>query len=232
MLAKLCPLVTGKMGAPNIAPCGDCHSIAAMMANTTCRAAGYRADHPDRSSQAPKTMQEFVQFDKGRPFYGMVANFMVAMSAAPAIFSPGNPMNFSRGRCVAISGVQVEGKHLYPIEVYEQAQAGHTSLPIFIGYTCMMVANLAYECVRLKNDHSPEFEFFRHVRNASSHGNRFTFTETEPRRPAAWRGAVLDHARKGSANPLHGQLCFGPVLGPADLVQLLADVEARIGATA
>ena len=175
-------------------------------------------------------MQTFVPFDKGKPFYDMVANFMVAMSAIPAVFNPGNPTNYEKGQYIVINGVQVEGKHLFPLEVYEQAQAGHTTMPFFLGHTCLMVANLAYESVKNLNDHSPEFEFFRHVRNASSHRNQFAFSAAEPRRPASWRTAVLDHSKKGNSNPLQGQQCFGPLLGPADLIQLLADVEARIAA--
>jgi hypothetical protein len=175
-------------------------------------------------------MQSYLQFDQGGPFYNMVANFMVAMSAFPAIFNAGNPMNYQSGQSITISGVQVETKHLFPIEVYEQAQAGHTTQAFFIGHTCMMVANLADETVKDLNDKSPEFGFFRHVRNAASHKNQFSFGAKEPSRPAAWRGAVLDHMKHGQANPLQGTQCFGPVLGPADLVQLLADIEARLTA--
>jgi hypothetical protein len=41
---------------------------------------------------------------------------------------------------------------------------------------------------------SPELEFFRHVRNAAAHGNRFTFVGAEPRRAAAWRALNFDRA--------------------------------------
>lgn len=170
----------------------------------------------------------FVQFDQGRPFFDMVGTFMVAVSACPAIFSAENRMNIDRSQYVAMTGVHVSGKHLFPIEVFEQAQAGHITLPHFVGNCCMMLANMAYESVKDKNDHSPEFEFFRHVRNASSHRNLFTFSQKEPSRPAAWRTAILDHTKKGCSNPLQGTHCFGPVLGPADLVDLLTDIEARI----
>jgi len=38
-------------------------------------------------------------------------------------------------------------------------------------------------------DHSqPMFEFYRYVRNAFSYGNRFYFTNGEPRYKAEWRG--------------------------------------------
>ncbi len=171
---------------------------------------------------------QFVQFDKGKPFYEMVGTFLAILSASPAIFSTGNPMGFKKDHYISLQGVQVSDKHWYPIEVYEQAQNGHMTQAFYIGHTCMMLANLAYESVKSLNDHSPEFEFFRHVRNAASHRNLFTFTQNEPRCPVAWRGIAIDHNKKGTSNPLHGTHCFGPVLGPADIIDLLADIEQKI----
>ena len=171
---------------------------------------------------------QFVQFDKGKPFYEMVGTFLCILSASPAIFNSGNPMGFQKEQYISLQGVQVSSKHWYPSEVYEQAQSGHMTQAFFIGHTCMMLANLAYESVKHLNDRSPEFEFFRHVRNAASHNNLFTFIQDEPRRPVAWRGVTIDHNRKGTSNPLHGTHCFGPILGPADIIDLLADIEQKI----
>jgi len=56
----------------------------------------------------------------------------------------------------------------------------------------------------------------------------FTFTKNEPSRPAGWRGFTIDHTLKGEANPLHGKQCVGPVLGPADILELLSDIEKKI----
>lgn len=103
-------------------------------------------------------------------------------------------------------------------------------MPHFLGSCCQMLANTAYESVKGRKTHSPEFEFFRHVRNASSHRNYFTFDKEEPRRPAAWRGFTIDHTKLGKENPLQGSPCFGPVLGPADLVSLLKDIEDQLRA--
>lgn len=170
----------------------------------------------------------FVQFDKGKPFWDMVMAFMSGLSASPAVFNPGNPMGYTKEQFITLSGVRVETKHWFPIEVYEQAQAGRTTQAFFIGTLSLMLVNLAYESVKEQNDHSPEFELFRHVRNAASHRNCFTFTKDEPRRPAAWRGFAIDHTIHGNANPLHGKQCIGSVLGPADILELLAEIEAKI----
>jgi hypothetical protein len=91
-----------------------------------------------------------------------------------------------------------------------------------------MLANTAYEAVKDRNDRSPEFEFFRHVRNASSHRNQFCFRSDEPSRSAAWRTVAIDHSRQGSDNPLQGAQCFGAYLDVADLLDLLWDIEQRI----
>lgn len=40
-------------------------------------------------------------------------------------------------------------------------------------------------------DKTPELEFFRHLRNAISHGNRWHFTHQEPRRPASFGAFTL-----------------------------------------
>lgn len=45
-----------------------------------------------------------------------------------------------------------------------------------------------------------ELEFFRHLRNAIAHGNRWHFVKGEPRRPASFGAFVLDsslHAQEG-----------------------------------
>jgi hypothetical protein len=48
-------------------------------------------------------------------------------------------------------------------------------------------------------------------------------------RAARWaRGFVIDDSLKGSTNPLHGRGCFGDVLGGADLLELLRDIEAKL----
>jgi hypothetical protein len=88
-----------------------------------------------------------------------------------------------------------------------------------------MLANTAYETVKDHNNHSPEFEVLRHLRNAASHRNRFHFINGEPKRPAAWRTFVIDDTLKNNQNPLHDKACFGTVFGPADLLLLLSEIE-------
>ncbi|MFZ6028053.1 MAG: hypothetical protein ACOYYS_10085 [Chloroflexota bacterium] len=102
-----------------------------------------------------------------------------------------------------------------------------SSQQIMYDLICLL-ANMAYERVKQFNDHSPEFEFFRHVRNAASHKNHFTFTKNEPQRAANWEGLIIDHAMTGEANPLQKQQCFGTFLYSGDLFFLLNDIEDKI----
>jgi hypothetical protein len=50
----------------------------------------------------------------------------------------------------------------------------------------------------------------------------------EPRRPAQWRGIIIDDTLQGPTNPLHGVECIGATLLPADAIWLLHDIEARL----
>ena len=169
-----------------------------------------------------------IEFKQEGPFYDMVASFMVATASCPAIFNRDNPMNLTEDHFIAIEGIVVPGRHIRPMQAFAQVHAGHFTMGKYLETCCSMLANTAYESVKDQNDHSPEFEFFRHVRNAASHRNRFAFTPREPARPASWRSAVFDHTTLGDMNPQQGKKCFGEVLGVIDIVDLLWDIEQKV----
>ena len=68
---------------------------------------------------------------------------------------------------------------------------------------------------------SPELEFFRHLRNAISHGNRFYFKGDEPKRPAKFRNFVLDKS-------LHGQPALFDYMSPGDVFDLFDEIENQL----
>ena len=171
---------------------------------------------------------DYVEFKEGLPFYDMVCSFMVSLAACPSIFNPGNPMGLSKDKYVSVQGILVQGRHFIPYDTYEQAQKGNISQTKFLKSCCCLLANTAYESVKEDDDKSPEFEFFRHIRNASSHQNVFHFFNSEPSRSASWRSANIDLNSKGNMNPLHGKECFGSFIGIADLIDLLKDIEKKI----
>lgn len=171
---------------------------------------------------------DYVEFNEGLPFYDMVTSYMVALASSPSIFNPENPMGLSKDQYIAVEGILVQERHFIPYDVYLLAQNKQISFAKFLKSCSCMLANTAYESVKDKNDQSPEFEFFRHIRNASSHQNVFNFIEREPLRIASWRGTEIDVSKKGASNLLHGTECFGTFIGMADLIDLLKDIEAKI----
>lgn len=131
-------------------------------------------------------------------------------------------------RSLSFPGRFVPDKLMAPHSLRARAVRGDISSSDHIVSCCIMLANTAYESVKQFNDGCETFEFFRHIRNASSHLNTFQFNHKEPANPARWRNAVLEHHSKGEDNPLFGQRCFGHFLGVSDILELLIDIEQII----
>jgi hypothetical protein len=155
----------------------------------------------------------------------MVTAFLVSAVGLGPVFDANNPLGLSRSQAAVFFG------NVQPTLAIDMQQvrdmAAITGSDGALRSLCCMLANTAYDSVEIKNDHSPEFEFFRHVRNAASHGNTFSLFKHEPSRPASWRGLVIDHTMKGQTNPLNGTLCFGGLLAPSDAIFLLWDIEKK-----
>ncbi len=106
-------------------------------------------------------------------------------------------------------------------------ESGGFSLGDITDSLAYMLLNAAYEAavdrygddqwLELRQRH-PELEFFRHLRNAASHGGVWNFRGNEPSRQASWRGRQL-------SNVLNGGRLFDVNLRPGDLLVFLSDVE-------
>lgn len=164
----------------------------------------------------------------------MVSALVVSIIGLNATCDPSNPLKYEANHAFLLTGEVHPDITLYPYEVCQLAVTRKIDAKSVMGSLFGMLVNTAYESVRDRNDHSPEFEFFRHIRNAGSHRNSLYFFPNEPIRPAEWRRRQIDHTSRGDANPLQGRLCFGDYLGPADAIALLWDIEqhlARQGST-
>lgn len=170
----------------------------------------------------------YLSFERSSPFCSHVNAFMVATAACPAIFNEGNPMHYSSDQYIAIEGLGSQGKHIRPKEIYEFVHEGNYTMREYLVTMCCSLANGAYETIRDRGIKEPEFEVLRHIRNAASHRNRFNFQKNEPSRPATWRHLTFDSTKRGQINPLYGKPCFGTLLGPTELVDLLWDLQTKL----
>lgn len=168
--------------------------------------------------------EQLLRFEVGGLFHTMVTSYQAAICGL-LIYHPrlgtleGDPVGFASTIYPALS--------FHPREIQERIRAGAISLNTITNSLTYMLINAAYESLQDNYDEQawlqlrlahPEIEFFRHVRNAASHGGRWHFTGREPSRPAIWRGKTLNQG-------MHDTPLFGPVFEPGDVLVLLWDIE-------
>lgn len=171
---------------------------------------------------------------RDKPFFTFVLTYLVSSAGLSAVYDAENA-KLSEGLAGSFPGKVQGDLQANLAECVALARDGST-LPREAAEQalCCMLANSAFEsiekAVRDTLRDEPVFQFFRHVRNAASHGNTWHFSSAEPARPAAWQPAggrriEIDHALRGEQNPMHGNKCFYGDIQPADLLYLLKDVE-------
>lgn len=158
----------------------------------------------------------------------MVTSFLAATIGLGPVFNPSNPLQLSPGTIAWYRGILRSHLAIDMAQIHYQCVSGALSPDTAVKSLCCMLLNSAYEIAKDHNDNSPEFEFFRHLRNAASHRNTFNFSKHEPARPASWGAFSLDHSLKGTANPLYGVECVGTTISVADVVALLHEIEPRL----
>ncbi len=167
-------------------------------------------------------------FTQGRPFFEMVMSFLAATVGMGPVFDPTNPLALSPEKIAWYQGRLKPDTVIDMNQIHQQCTSGALTANAAVTALCCMLINSTYEIAKPHNDNSPEFEFFRHIRNAASHRNRFNFLPHEPSRPAAWSGFVIDHTRHGLANPLANTECAGLLLSPGDILALLHEIELKL----
>lgn len=169
-----------------------------------------------------------MAFSKASPFYSMVSTFLASAVGLGPVFNPSNPLGLDQTQVAVFYGIINPVAEIDMQQVLNQTLGAGITAAEALNGLCSMLVNTTYEAVKDHNDLSLEFEVFRHLRNAASHGNRFHFKPSQPSRPAAWRSFQIDHTKQGAMNPLHDTLCFGTAIGPADILLLLSDIELKL----
>lgn len=171
-------------------------------------------------------LQSSLGFSTDGPFFPMVATFLLATVGLGPVYESDNPLRLSANTLAWYRGFE-EPELIIDLEQIRQITqhlASDRAVHELCGMLVISAHAVAIEHPGLKRAirESPEFQFFRHIRNASAHGNRFTFENGEPKRPAAWRTLKLGAATHA------GTQCFGGLLTAADSLALLSDVQRSL----
>ena len=158
----------------------------------------------------------------------MVTSFLVATAGMGPVFEKKTPPALGPDKMVWYRGKVRPDLAIDMGHVHALCVSGDLTADTVVKSLCCMLLCTAYTVAEVHNDQSPEFEVFRHLRNAAAHGNYFYFKKDEPRRRAAWGRFVIDDKLKGSFNPLSGVECIGDTISPADVLALLQSIERRL----
>jgi hypothetical protein len=182
----------------------------------------------------PVLMIHGLTFDRDGPFFEYLLTYLCASAGFTPVYDAVGQPTFMAGTLGVFPGFHGNVVHMDLDEAVRLARNG-TTLPQKRAeqLLCCMLVNTAYESLKeadkRKLARSPVGQYFRHVRNAASHNNKWHFVADkrvrEPRLPAQWGTFKIDHTKKGKRNPLHGKDCVYGTLHPADLLYLLRDVE-------
>ena len=172
-----------------------------------------------------------LKLDPAGPFYPFMLTFLAASAGLTAVYDAKHYADFMQGTDGIFPAKALAAK-VSLADCVGSVRAGALAQQEAEIRLCGMLMNSAYESLddaaRAKVNSNQVFQFFRHVRNAASHGNKWHFDIRNPTLPAAWKHLVLDDTRKGNANPLQGQQCIYGSVWPGDLLFLLRDVETLL----
>jgi hypothetical protein len=172
------------------------------------------------------TPEPALSFSSDGPFFPMVTAFFLSTIGLGPLYQADNPLRLSAKDAASYHGLIEPQLDIDLGQIRDMTQ--HLPLGRAIVELCGMLIVSAHAIAldRAQGNRaileSPTFEFFRQVRNAAAHGNRFTFSTGEPRRLAQWRTVTLD--RRTHA----GMQCFGHLLNAADALALLRDIESML----
>lgn len=159
-----------------------------------------------------------LEYSATGPFYRMVVAYKTAI-AGLVIFRP--ELREIRHQLPPVGlGSRVYESLAFPYsEMDELYRSKEFTEGVITDSLAFMLINTAFEAVKqLLSRSNPTHEFFRHLRNAASHGGKWNFRGKEPKFPAKWRD------REVTAD-LQGQSIWKVRIGPGDILVLLWDIE-------
>ena len=127
---------------------------------------------------------------------------------------PGSTVKFGRKRESSYKSYDV-------FSVYEMFYEKKENNIDYMVYPLLAMISYVHDLIKNNGllNQTPEFEFFRHIRNGVSHGNRFNLRNNEPRRTATFLNFSIDSSLNGT-HVVHGYMKTGDIL---DLIQYIKD---------
>lgn len=169
-------------------------------------------------------LQEFT-FHKNGYFHQMIGTYGGLLSGTllfnDDFYKPIKDIRTERKEDVKIklNSKFVGETHILPHTTYIHLKNGLITWGVMRQNLIYMLLNICYENIKdVLSKEEPNHEFFRHLRNAASHGGIFTFNKKEPIHPANWRGIELN-------KELDGKRIWDLGIGEGDILLLLWDVE-------
>lgn len=156
----------------------------------------------------------------------------VTLSLMPALINQPDFMKyleahgFDRGSTARLG--RLDGSYYEGLDIHDSLESaiGHAPFNrLQLGMVFFLIFSVVGDRLSAEGyfDRAPLLEFFRHVRNAVSHGNAFNFLGKEPVRPATFRSFSLSKAD-------HGRTLFFEYMLPGDAMDLLDDTGKHLRA--
>lgn len=175
-------------------------------------------------------METDFYFKSDGIFKEFINIYVILIAGLPSIAKELFPETELDKRIELVSKHRTEVVSITPRKAISLVKANNLDVFGITNSLSIMLANICMEKIKTEdlNKGQPEIEFLRHLRNAGSHGNTFTFFPHEPSKKASWNDLNIEHTLKGNQNPLFGKQCFGNFIDCGDLILLLKDIDDKI----
>lgn len=165
-------------------------------------------------------------------FYKNILAFFTCLNGIPALFNENYISTIKHDDSVNLKGTTTGNNQFKRLELIKQMNVEFSNITNAVMILIQQLVVSCYASVENQNDKSPEFEFFRHIRNGCAHDNKFNFRKhknkrtnkviyDEPSRSAKWNGLEITQTLENS------KVIFNFIAG-GDVLQLLNDISAKI----
>jgi hypothetical protein len=165
-------------------------------------------------------------------FYKNILAFFICLNGIPALFDSNYVSTIKFDDSINLKGKTTGNNRFKRLELIEQMKVEFPNVKNAVKILIQQLVISCYVSVEDQNDKSPEFEFFRHLRNGCAHGNKFNFRNhkdkktnkviyDEPSRPAKWNGLEINQT-------LHGSKVIFDFIAGGDVLKLLIDMSKKI----